>query len=119
MGDGPGPGRGIAAVASVLLGTATSVLVILATSDARWATVSGLVVLVAAWAGVEWFRARHTETEPVDRPHLKVKMRFGSVDGSTVVGAQGTPNADTRIRMKGGDISNKSSVKGYADKAEN
>ena len=103
--------QSIDAVGAVVLGTATSAVVNVTTSDPTWATVTGLVVVTAAFAALEGWRARK---EAGNRALHKIDIKTKNVDNSEVIGAVGAHGAtDMDIRLRTGDLTDGSRVTGY------
>lgn len=98
-------GRGPAAALSILLGALTGVAINLATDSPGWAIVTGLVLVVSLWAGLEWWRASATKAEP---GAIRVAQQAERVRGGEVVGAEGKPEGaglevDQRVTEVGRD----------------
>ena len=106
--------RRIEEAAVVVLGTVVSVLVNLATSGPRWATVSGLVLVTGLLAGLAAWRAHTERTESTPRrPADRVNMRTGDVRGGKAIAVRGASGAEVDVRLRTGEVTDGGEVIGY------
>lgn len=105
--------RGILAAGSVVLGAAAGLLINVVSGRPSWSAAAGMVVLVAAWAGLEWWRAKRTAGEA--GPGVDVRQRVRLLGrGVNLVGVRQPPRgAAINVDQRVGKVETDSSIVGY------
>lgn len=105
--------RGISAAVSVVLGAVVGLLMNFFSGRPSWGTGAGAIVLVAAWAGLEWWRAKRSADEVQRAIGVRQRVRLLGRD-VRLIGVRKPPRgSDISVDQRVGKAETNSSIVGY------